>query len=219
MIHLLGRLPVENFYVCVSGGIDSMTMMHFLLKSKRKFTALYFNHTTDHGYEARDFVREQTAILGVELIEGAMHLGDIDPSQSKEMNWRNCRYKFFSLFSDKGTILQAHHLNDAVETYIMTALKGRPTTIPYRNEQYNIIRPFLTTTRQEIKEWAEHNGVKWIEDPSNDNIVHDRNYVRHRLLPMVYHLNPGIISTVRDMVLARYENDELRKLAPKEISL
>ena len=141
MIHLLGRLPIEDFFVCVSGGVDSMTLLHFLLKGKRKFTALYFDHGTDHGREARFFVQEQCEKLGVSLEIGHLWPKDYDPRKSQEENWRDCRYDFISRYSDKGTILQAHHLNDAVEPYIMTALRGKPRIIPYRNEQYNIIRP------------------------------------------------------------------------------
>lgn len=211
MIRLLGRLPIENFYVAVSGGMDSMTLMHFLLKGKRKFTALYFDHGTDHGREAREFVREETARLGVCLEEGRIDLHAIDLSKSREENWRNQRYDFLHRYSDKGPILMAHHLNDAVETYVMSSLKGRPALIPYRNEEYNVIRPFLCTRRIKIKEWAENNGVKWIEDPSNENIVYDRNYVRHRMMPLVYHLSPGIETIVSKMILDRYSEDFTQK--------
>lgn len=208
MIHLLGRLPIENFYVAVSGGMDSMTLMHFLLKGKRKFTALYFDHGTDHGREARDFVREETAKLGVCLEEGRIDLHDLDLSKSKEENWRYQRYNFLHRYSDKGPILMAHHLNDAVETYVMSSLKGRPALIPYRNEEYNVIRPFLCTPRIKIKEWAENNGVKWIEDPSNEDIRYDRNYVRLRMMPMIYHLSPGISTIVEKKIREKFGEDE-----------
>lgn len=205
MIHLLGRLPIEDFFVCVSGGVDSMTLLHFLLKGKRKFTALYFDHGTDHGREARFFVQEQCEKLGVPLEIGHLWPKDYDPRKSQEENWRDCRYDFISRYSDKGTILQAHHLNDAVETYIMTALRGRPRIIPYRNEQYNIIRPFLRTPRKAILEWAKHNEVKWIEDPSNKDSKHDRNYVRNEMMPYIKRLSPGIETIVERMVMDDFE--------------
>ena len=208
MIHLLGRLPIENFYVAVSGGMDSMTLMNFLLKGKRKFTALYFDHGTEHGREARFFVREETARLGVCLEEGRIDLHDLDLSKSSEENWRNQRYAFLRRYSDKGTILMAHHLNDAVETYVMSSMKGRPTVIPYMNEEYNIIRPFLRTPRAEIEKWAKNNDVKWIEDPSNKNSKYDRNFVRNEMMPMVRRLSPGIETIVEKMILKRYDDDE-----------
>jgi tRNA(Ile)-lysidine synthase len=208
MINLLGRLPIENFYVAVSGGMDSMTLMHFLLKGKRKFTALYFDHGTDHGREARDFVREETARLGVCLEEGRIDFHCVDYSKSREENWRVQRYGFLSKYSDKGVILMAHHLNDAVETYVMSSMKGRPALIPYRNEKYNVIRPFLCTPRAKIEEWAKNNGVKWIEDPSNQDIRYDRNYVRLRMMPMVYHLSPGIMTIVKKKICDRFAEDE-----------
>ena len=185
-----------------------MTLMHFLLAGRRKFTALYFNHLTDHGYEAREFVREETAKLGVNLIEGSLDYKDLDLKRSREENFRICRYAFLKRYSEKGQILMAHHLNDAVETYVMSALHGRPTTIPYRNEEYNIIRPFLRTTRKEIQDWAEHHGVKWIEDPSNKDSKYDRNFVRNEMMPMVRRLSPGIETIVEKMILKRYDDDE-----------
>lgn len=185
-----------------------MTLMNFLINGKRKFTALYFDHGTEHGREARDFVREETARLGVCLEEGKIDLHKLDLSKSKEENWRDQRYAFLGRYSDKGTILMAHHLNDAVETYVMSALHGRPTTIPYRNEEYNIIRPFLRTTRKEIQDWAEHHGVKWIEDPSNKSSKYDRNFVRNEMMPMVRRLSPGIETIVEKMILKRYDDDE-----------
>lgn len=208
MIRLLGRLPIEDFFVCVSGGVDSMTLMHFLIKGKRKFTALYFDHGTDHGRDARFFVQDQCEKLGVPLEIGHLWPKDYDPRKSQEENWRDCRYDFISRYSDKGTILQAHHLNDAVETYIMTALHGKPRVIPYRNEEYNVIRPFLATPRREIQKWAENNGVEWIEDPSNKDEKHDRNFVRHTLLPYIKRISPGIETIVETMVRERYEQDE-----------
>lgn len=213
MIHLLGRLPIEDFYVAVSGGMDSMTLMHFLLKGKRKFTALYFNHLTDHGREAREFVREQTAKLGVNLEEGQLYPGDLNLRKSREENFRECRYAFLKRYSEKGPILMAHHLNDAIETYVMTALHGKPRVIPYRNEEYNVIRPFLATPRSEIKKWAENNGVEWIEDPSNKDTSYDRNYVRHEMMPHIRRISPGIETIVEKLVRERFEQYEDNELA------
>jgi tRNA(Ile)-lysidine synthase len=185
-------------------------MLHFLLKGRRKFTALYFDHGTDHGRHARVFVEKRCRELGVLLEVGKLFPKDIDPRKSQEENWRECRYAWLSKYSERGTILMAHHLNDAVETYVMSSLKGHPTTIPYRNERYNIIRPFLTTTRNEILSWAENNGVEWIEDPSNaDSAAHDRNFVRHEMMPYIKRISPGIETIVKKMIVQKYEESIL----------
>ena len=209
MIRLLGKLPTEGFYVCVSGGIDSMTLAHFLLGSKRKFTALYFNHGTEHGELAQGFVEEQMEKLGVPLIKGKIDSKQVNSSKSMEENWRNARYAFFKRYAVTGPILMAHHLDDVIETYIMTSLKGKPRTIPYRNQKYNIIRPFLITQRCDIEDWAENHDVEYVKDPSNDNTRFDRNYVRHKMMPMVKRINPGIATTVKKIVLEKYEEDIL----------
>lgn len=208
MIHILGSLPVDGFYVCVSGGMDSMTLMNFLLRSKRKFTALYFNHGTRHGEEAERFVLDQCSRLSVRAVVGYIGNSAVPEGKSEEEHWRDERYAFISGFSAMGPVLQAHHLDDAVETYVMSSMRGRPATIPYRNRRYNIIRPFLVTARKNIRDWAERHGVEWIEDPSNLDTVHDRNYVRHVMMSHVLRINPGIGLAVKKMILSEYKRNE-----------
>ena len=204
MIHVLGRLPLEDFYVCVSGGIDSMTLLTFLVLGKRKnFTALYFNHGTTHGNDAQIFVTEECRRLGVDLVCGEIDKSCFDRKKSMEENWRYARYEFIGKFSSK-PILMAHHLDDAVESYIMSVLRGHADTIPYKNDKYNVIRPFLVTTRRDISSWGERHGVNHIEDPSNKDVSYDRNFVRHELLEKVRRINPGIQKTVKKIILDRY---------------
>ena len=200
MFNLLGRIPKERFYIACSGGVDSMVLLDFLLKfPANKFSLLYMNHGTVHGQEAELFVREFADKHSLELIVG--HLTrEPTKKESPEEFWRNERYKFFD--SIDGTILTAHHLNDAVETWIFSSLRGQSKLIPYRRN--NCIRPFLTVSQKEILEWANAKNVKWIQDHSNDSLKYDRNYIRKELMPLVFRINPGIEKMIKKKLIKEW---------------
>ena len=87
MIQLLGKIP-NNVYVAVSGGPDSMAVLDFLNNGKRTVSALYFNHCTDHGYEAKKFVRNYCMSRGIGLLDDRVRTQKPD-NESWEEFWRN----------------------------------------------------------------------------------------------------------------------------------
>lgn len=188
--------PSEVKYVALSGGLDSMALLAFLRKGGHKPEAIYVNHRTDHGSKAEEFVtehcRNQSIVLHKQSISNDIPLG-----VSKEEWWRDQRYKILGGF--QGTIATAQHLTDQVETYLMGCLTGTPKVMPYRRG--NIVRPFLLNSRKNIQIWAESSGLKWIEDPSNQDDKYKRNAVRLHLLPAIAKVTPGLETVVRKKVL------------------
>jgi tRNA(Ile)-lysidine synthase len=61
----------------------------------------------------------------------------------------------------------------------------------------NVIRPFLTTRKQDLVEWCVKHSVPWIEDTSNLDTRYTRNYIRHKMMPHVLKVNPGIYKMVK----------------------
>lgn len=203
MFSILGKIPRGHFHVACSGGSDSMVMVDFLRKyPKNNFDIIHFNHGTDCCDEAEEFVRGFCAENGIEL-----HVGRISKerrtNESREEYWRRCRYDFFSKFSNE-PILLSHHLNDCIETWVMTSLRGNPLLIPYSNPKYNIIRPFLTVPKSEIAKWAKNHDVKYVIDRSNFDTTINRNYVRLSMMKSIYTLNPGIEKTIRRKVVEEF---------------
>lgn len=183
-----------------------MTMLNFLMRYPRnRFDVLHFNHGTACCDEAEKFVADFCAENGINC-----HIGRISHErrrdESQEEYWRNERYAFFKKFSDE-KILMSHHLNDCIETWIMTSMRGIPQLIPYCNPKYNIVRPFLTVPKSEIEDWIRRHGVKYVYDRSNSDTDITRNYVRHVMMEHVRRLNPGIEKTVTKMVLERYRKE------------
>lgn len=199
MIKLLGALPSEKSTLALSGGVDSVVLFDFMLKGKRDFQAAYFNHGTAECNEAQEFVEQLTKKHSVPLVIGTLQR-DRKKEESLEEYWRRCRYRFLNSFDHP--VLTAHHLDDAVETWIMNTLHGKAETIPYNFK--NVLRPFLISTRKEILQQAKSRNLEWIEAPSNANEVHLRNFVRHTMMPNVLHVNPGIHKTVKKIILSNF---------------
>jgi len=112
-----------------------------------------------------------------------------------EEYWRRERYTFLE---ELGPVITCHHLDDCVETYIWSSLHGTPKVIPLTRN--NVIRPFLTTRKQDLIYWCESHNVPWIEDESNKNSRYTRNYIRNELIPHALHVNPGLPKLVKKIV-------------------
>jgi tRNA(Ile)-lysidine synthase len=111
------------------------------------------------------------------------------------------RYDFFKKKNVNSPVIVAHHLDDAVETWVWSSLHGQSKLIPYRHG--NVIRPFLATPKKELVKWAENHFVPWIDDYTNMDTRHQRNFIRHMMMPQVLRVNPGIHKTIRKKLLAR----------------
>lgn len=192
MFRLVGKIPPRVTVAC-SGGIDSMCVVDFLLKGKRTVHLAYFNHDTIHSKKAEKFVKGYAAQNNLVLTVGRVK--GYKGKRSLEEFWRDERYAFLESLGSE-FIITAHHLDDVVETWLMTSFHGNPSLIPYsRNNK--IFRPFLATYKKEIINYADRHNVKFIEDPSNSSTKFMRNYTRHNIMPHVLKINPGIRKTIK----------------------
>lgn len=205
MIKLLPNMQFgNNVFVACSGGADSVALACFLGEvftkkphtKRRKVTLVYFNHGTKHAVDAELFVK-QLAIKYSWGFLSANYYG-----KHTEGEWRAARYDYFKSLGQH--IYTAHHLNDCVENWIMTACHGAPTTIPSRNKRLvspcHVIRPFLLNPKSVLIKYLQKNNQDWIEDPSNAKNEHARNVVRNELLPLIAKINPNIESSIAKIV-------------------
>jgi len=193
MIKLQGKLP-RNLFVACSGGVDSMAALDFL-SNNHEITLCFFDHGTGASRHALQFVSEKTKEYNCGFLYGKI-TRDKHSKESMEEYWRNERYKF--LHSIKGTVVTGHHLDDCVETWVWSSMHGKGKIIPYRNK--NVIRPFRSTRKRELKLWANLRNVRHIEDDTNTDLCYTRNYVRHEMMPNVLRVNPGIHKTIAKKV-------------------
>lgn len=150
----------------------------------------YFQHNL-RGLESireEEFVKEQCQRAGIPLFVTSLELSQ---DGNLQKNARNLRYAFLkkrlqdlSLETGRpGLILTAHHRDDVYENFLITVSQGRldQRLLPLKiwDENRNLYRPMLHFSREEILEFAQTNGVLWVEDSSNSSQKYLRNSIRH----------------------------------------
>jgi tRNA(Ile)-lysidine synthase len=174
-----------TYVVAVSGGVDSMVMLDLL--ASRPDLKLIVAHY-DHGIRPnssldRQLVEQVARQHGVPFVH---YEGELGPGTSEEVA-RKARYEFLHQVREASgakAILTAHHHNDALETALLNLLRGtnRKGLTALRSHA-TVHRPLLHVTKQELRQYANDQGLVWREDPSNVDTVFLRNYIRHKILP------------------------------------
>ncbi|NIA19951.1 MAG: tRNA lysidine(34) synthetase TilS [Xanthomonadaceae bacterium] len=193
--------PLAELLVAVSGGLDSMVLLHLMgvlvKKGPLKFRVIHFNHHLRGRYSDADerFVAQNCRQQALELIVGQGR--DIldqrhELGLSLEDAARQVRYAFFDRCLKKrpeAWLLTAHTASDQAETVIMNLLRGSGLRglkgIPAQRQR--ILRPLLAVSREEIEEYARHHNVSFVEDSSNASLEFTRNRIRHQVLPVLKH--------------------------------
>ena len=177
--------------VGVSGGVDSVALLHALVRIGHKPVVLHF----DHGWRAEsgadaDFVRNLARQLGLKYAEGKMRAASAARGL-READARMARYAFFAKMSKRlGTphLVLAHHADDQVETFLLQLLRGSGAAgrgMDPISERDGLVlhRPWLGVWKKEIAAYARRHKLTWREDATNADTRHRRNLIRRRLLP------------------------------------
>lgn len=196
--------PGQTVICAVSGGADSVCMLHVLLALRSvlglTIEAAHFNHCL-RGQEAdRDeaFVRALCQTLGVSLHVGR---GDVraraaETHESIEEAARRLRYEFFATLP--GLVATAHTQDDNLETVLLNLTRGTGLTglcgIPPKRGSY--IRPMLVLTRAEIEAYLAQNSLTYVTDSTNLLPDVRRNRLRQTVIPLLKEENPSVSQTV-----------------------
>ncbi len=194
----------DTVILAVSGGADSMCMLHFFkeysIKKNINIICAHVNHGI-RGAEAdsdESFVSDYCKNNGIPFECAHFNIPEIasKTGESVEECGRRLRYEFFSSLNSNAKIATAHNLNDSMETVIFnlargTSLKGL-TGIPAVRD--NIIRPVLCLTRNEIEQYNEFYNIKYVTDSTNLSDDYARNKIRHNVIPVLTELNDGFAS-------------------------
>lgn len=204
MFRLSCRLP-RQIAIAVSGGVDSMVALHFFSRN-HDVTVYHVDHGTEHGAEAKAFVQKELENYDIVDARFSNKPGTL-PSSNKESFWRKHRYDTFWDWCGKDflPIVLGHHLDDAVETYLMSCLTGTPKHIELRGPS-NTVRPFLFTSKEDIISYAVKNNIRYLEDPSNKDKSYKRNLIREEVMPVVLKSNIGFSNMVRRKLEVMYAN-------------
>lgn len=190
-------------YVALSGGIDSVVLLHLLKTRKCDIECLFFHHNTENSEKAFYFVQKLCNDYGLKLHVGFLQKAK-PPKVSWEEFWREERYKFLETFSDRPICL-GHHIDDVLETWAWSCSHGTPKLINYSRN--NCIRPLLLVTKDDIRTYATRNKLEWCEDESNTDSAYTRNMIRAEVVPMYLKINPHIRQTLSKRIKDKLEKE------------
>lgn len=230
----LEKYNIENtvVFAAVSGGKDSMCLLHALLESAEQFSvsvrALHFNHGIRGENADRDeaFVREACEKLGVPIVCGRGSAPEYAEENGLgiEEAARELRYRFFenAAAEEPGSfVATAHSADDNAETVIMNIARGAggrgAAGIPPVRGIY--IRPLITALRSEIEDYNEKNNIENVEDETNSLDEYTRNYVRLHILPEIRKINPEAVKNIcNTSEILRMDEDFIKLSAEKFVS-
>lgn len=210
--------PGDRVICAVSGGKDSMAMLHALWNLGPKLGLTVSCAHLDHqlrGEESRrdaafvaDFCQQKGIPLAVETADvrayAEAHGLGIEEAA------RILRYDFLLGLGPRAKIATAHTAGDNLETVLMHLLRGSSlhglSGIPPVRDR--IIRPLLTVSRREIAAYLEANQIPHVEDSTNETDDCLRNRLRHLVLPLLAAENPNLPDTITRLTEALRREDE-----------
>ena len=197
----------DKILLAVSGGIDSMVMLHLFKESGFIIGVAHANFQLRDIDSENDekFVKQicdKNAIpcfakrFETETYAQSNHL-------SIQMAARELRYRWFEeLLSEHhfDLVATAHHVNDSIETVLLNLARGSgfEGLDGIASKNGSTIRPLLWATRREIEQYANENKIAWREDRSNASEDYARNFIRHRVYPLLKELNPSLEKTAEE---------------------
>jgi tRNA(Ile)-lysidine synthetase-like protein len=173
-----------TYVVAVSGGVDSMVLLHELQKMPDlKLVVAHFDHgIRDDSHEDRRLVQDVTRQYGLPFVHNRGNLG----VGASEAIARKARYDFLhqvQAASGARAIITAHHQDDWLETAILQLLRGtKRLGVSSIAHSTHVRRPLLHVTKQDIRRHAKANNLAWREDSTNSDTRYKRNYVRKHLM-------------------------------------
>lgn len=218
----------------VSGGPDSIALLHLLNQLKDDWNLELIVLTVDHqlrGEESKEdvsYVKKICKSFGIEVIHTSVDVRTYQQRNkvSTQVAARKLRYSFFKEQMNKRKadyLALGHHGDDQVETMLMAlvrntnpkALSGIPVKRPIAAGM--LIRPLLCVTKEEIIQYCKENELAYRTDPSNENIDYTRSYFRKQIVPLIKEKNDNIHITMQRLSEALKQDDEYLHKKAREI--
>lgn len=198
--------PTDRILLAVSGGLDSMVMLHLFKRANYPIGVAHCNFQL-RGVEAdqdEQFVKDACQSLGVPFFSKKFDTQAYAKENrlSIQVAARELRYAWFQqVMNDEkfDYLATAHHVNDSLETVLLKWVHGSSLEsfagIPVRNQK--VIRPLLFATRNQLSEYASERSILWRNDSSNDSDDYQRNFIRQQVIPKLKEINPALESTFK----------------------
>lgn len=192
--------PGQHLALALSGGLDSVVLLDILasLRGQLQFrlSAIHVNHQlSPHAGDWATFCAARC--LDYEVPLEIANVTIPRTSDSLEAAARAARHAALAR-SNADFIVLAHHLDDQVETLLLQLLRGSGVAgaSAMAEENRRLLRPLLELPRDALECHARRNDLPWVDDESNLDTRFDRNYLRHRLLPVIEERFPAYRDTL-----------------------
>jgi len=185
----------NSLLVGLSGGVDSVVLLHLLAQISPCFSwrlrAMHVHHgISQHADAWATFCSELCAQHSIPL-----QIEHVDITPLREMGIeaaaRQLRHAALAR-QEVDFIALAHHRDDQAETLLLQLLRGAGVRgasamprLKLRDNAASLLRPLLDTDRSELEAYAREHGLRWVEDDSNADVNYPRNFLRHRVLPVL----------------------------------
>ncbi len=194
-----------RFLLAVSGGIDSVTMVHLFQMSGCDCAIAHCNFQLRGADSEADeaFVSSLASYLEMPLFVKKFDVEEsaVERGISIQMAARELRYNWFDELVPENRfdyLATAHNKNDSVETFFLNLSRGTGirglTGIP--RSKGHVVRPLLFASRDDIVAFSNHHKIEFREDASNLETKYRRNKIRHDVIPVMEQINPGFIETM-----------------------
>lgn len=206
---LLRNHNAKNLLLGISGGMDSVALLHHLVQVSEKFYPLNLHVCHVHHGITNDEQQLQYRTRAQSLVSKLANqynlpfmTNDLEESHSSdEESFRNLRDSFFSkILNEKNLefIVKGHNRDDLLETRLIRMIRGVGDqglkSMSERDGQ--ILRPILSWTRKDVEEYCRNYGLDFIEDPSNKDEKYLRNWIRNKWLNDLENYRPGAKSSL-----------------------
>ncbi|MDR1721262.1 MAG: tRNA lysidine(34) synthetase TilS [Endomicrobium sp.] len=219
----------DKIVLSVSGGIDSVCMLHMFWRLAKKininFLVVNFDHNLrEESLKEANVVKNLSAKFGIECVLEKISVKEYSRSHSVsvETAGRELRYLTLEKIATKyncNKIAIAHNANDNAETVIMWLLRGTGNFagIPQKrevNKKIVIIRPLLPIKRKLIEEYVKSHNLQFCVDKSNFSDIYTRNKIRFSLMPIFEKINPMFVEHIFDLsCIQNRENAYLEEIS------
>lgn len=241
LYNVLKDYPDSHFIIAYSGGIDSQVLLHALLnltessgipsrKINNTISVCHVNHgLSQNAHKWELFAQQQCDLRNIPLDICRVNVKNKAQHSLEELA-RNARYNAIKeLVREQNLkhtiVLTGHHSDDQAETFLLalkrgSGVKGLSAMHEVMNfESSQLLRPLLHTSRIEVEAYATENKLEWIDDESNEDTRFDRNFFRHKVMPVINERWPSFLKTINRSVEHCQEADLLlTELAQQDLA-
>lgn len=199
-----------NYIVAVSGGVDSVVLLHMLQQSDHRLIVAHVDHgIRDDSTDDARFVEALARRYHLPFVSAQLHLG----KQASEEQARKARYDFLfdQAAQHKAVIVTAHHADDMVETVALNLERGTGWRGLAVLDRADIYRPLLAFPKSKLYDYALKHRLEWVEDSTNMTDAYLRNRLRSRLGRHEQHRAVANLRTVQQQ-LAKAISHESRQI-------